>query len=88
MRVALLARAGQDLSRHGIRWSHLGLAYKNDAGVWRVVHKLNRCGTDQASVWRQGLGEFFLDDPWRFEAAWMAPPPQWQARLLELLRDE
>ena len=44
-RVVLLARAGQDLSKYGLRYSHLGIAYKTDEGPWRVVHKLNQCGT-------------------------------------------
>ena len=34
--VALLARAGQDLSAYSLRYSHLGLAYK-DGQVWRVM---------------------------------------------------
>jgi hypothetical protein len=52
-----------------------------------VLHKLNECGTSESAVYRQGLGEFFLDDLWRFEAAWVAPTPEVQARLLALLQD-
>ena len=91
--VVLLARAGQDLSRYGVRWSHLGIAYRQpDAGspggsVWRVLHKLNQCGSAEAAVYRQGLGEFFLDDLWRFEAAWVVPSPEVRKQLLALLRD-
>lgn len=90
-KVVLLARAGQDLTKYGLRYSHLGLAYQVPDGqggvTWRVLHKLNECGTAAASIYRQGLGEFFLDDPWRFEAAWLAPTPQVQAQLLALLQD-
>lgn len=86
-KVVVLARAGQDLSKYSLRWSHLGLAYKQDDGAWRVVHKLNACGTDRADVFRQGLGEFFNDRPFRYEAAWVVPSPEMQARLLPLLRD-
>jgi len=85
-RVVLLARAGQDLGKYGLRYSHMGIAYKTDAGPWRVVHKLNQCGTAVAAVYRQGLGEFFLDYPWRYEAAWAVPTPQVQAQLLALLQ--
>jgi hypothetical protein len=85
-RVVLLARAGQDLGQYGLRYSHMGIAYKTDAGPWRVVHKLNQCGTAVAAVYRQGLGEFFLDDPWRYEAAWAVPTPQVQAQLLAMLQ--
>lgn len=86
--VVALARAGQDLSRYGLRHSHLGWAYRTPEGQWRVLHKLNHCGTAEAAVYRQGLGEFFLDDLWRYEAAWIALTPQTQARLLPLLRDD
>ncbi|MBO9514609.1 MAG: DUF2145 domain-containing protein [Variovorax sp.] len=84
-KVVLLARAGQDLSRYGLRYSHLGLAYKAAEGNWRVVHKLNQCGTAVAGVYRQGLGEFFLDDLFRYEAAWIVPTPAVQAQLLATL---
>ncbi len=91
-KVVLLARAGQDLSKYGLRWSHLGLAYKDEAantgqGAWRIVHKLNACGTDRADLFRQGLGEFFNDRPFRYEAAFVTLSPELQDRLLPLLRD-
>ncbi|WP_447779514.1 DUF2145 domain-containing protein [Variovorax boronicumulans] len=86
-RVVILARAGQDLSKYGLRYSHLGIAYKTDGGPWRVVHKLNHCGTAVAAVYRQGLGEFFLDDLWRYEAAWSVPTPAVQAQLLAAVRE-
>jgi hypothetical protein len=85
--VVVLARAGQDLSKYGLRYSHLGWAYKTPEGPWRVLHKLNQCGSSVGSIYRQGLGEFFLDDPWRHEAAWAVPEPAWQAPLHALLND-
>lgn len=84
--VVILARAGQDLQKYGLRYSHLGIAYKDDAGAWRVVHKLNQCGTARASIYSQGLGEFFLDDLWRYEAAYSVPVPEVQTKLLGLLK--
>lgn len=87
MRVALLARAGQDLSRYQQYWSHVGWAYRTPEGVWRVVHKLNTCGTDQSIVTRQGLGEFFLDDLWRYEASWRPLPAHWQEAMWQLLQN-
>jgi len=88
--VVVLARAGQDLSEYGLRYSHLGFAYREGEGgnaVWRVVHKLNECGTAHASLYRQGLGEFFLDDPWQYEAAVVVLSPQTQAHVRALLAD-
>ncbi|HSV36053.1 MAG TPA: DUF2145 domain-containing protein [Ramlibacter sp.] len=91
-KVVVLARAGQDLSKYGLRYSHLGFAYRQDireggGHVWRVVHKLNHCGTADSAIYRQGLGEFFLDDLWRFEAAWVVPTRDVQDKLLPLLED-
>ena len=78
--VALIARIGQDLSRYGLTYSHLGVAFKRD-GAWRVAHKLNDCGTAEAGLFWQGLGEFFLDDPFRFEAGILIPTPEVQQAL-------
>ena len=85
--VVVLARAGQDLSKYRLRYSHLGWAYRTPEGHWRVVHKLNQCGTAVARIYRQGLGEFFLDDLWRHEAAWVVPTPEVQQRMLPVLAD-
>ena len=52
-----------------------------------MVHKLNGCGSAQASVYRQGLGEFFLDDLHEYKAGLVVPTPAVQARLLPTLRD-
>ena len=88
--VAILARAGQDLSKYGLQWSHLGFVYRDASqqpAVWRVMHKLNQCGSDHAALYRQGLGEFFLDRPYRYEAAFVVLKPELQQALLPLLAD-
>ena len=102
--VVLIARAGQDLSRHGLRWSHVGFAYRTPAppattyatspdgaarhATWRVVHKLNDCGQATSAVYRQGLAQFFNDDPHRYEAALLPLKPEVAARLLPVLLDD
>jgi hypothetical protein len=94
--VVVLARAGQDLRKYRLRYSHLGLAYRDGGtgreggkgpAVWRVVHKLNHCGSARADLFRQGLGEFFLDDLFEYQAGVAVLSPDVQARLLPLLRD-
>lgn len=88
--VVVLARAGQDLQSYGLIYSHLGFAYREASAqggkVWRVLHKLNTCGSASSAIYKQGLGEFFLDDLWRFEAAWVVPTPAVQARLIAVLQ--
>jgi hypothetical protein len=90
--VVVLARMGQNLSRYGLRYSHLGFAYRETpsdgaATVWRVVHKLNQCGTAHAELYRQGLGEFFMDDLYDYEAGVVVLAPTVQSALRETLRD-
>ncbi len=88
--VVLLARAGQDLSRWQLAWSHVGWAYRDTSATparWRVLHKLNQCGSTQGQLFRQGLGDFFLDRPYRWQAAFAVPTAQVQQRLLPLLQD-
>ncbi len=89
--VVVMARAGQDLSKYGVRYSHLGFVYRQDLAdgshVWRVLHKLNLCGTAESAIYRQGLGEFFLDDLWQYEAAWVPLNAAAQTALLPVLQD-
>jgi hypothetical protein len=87
--VVLLARIGQNLSAYGLRYSHFGFAYRTAQGApWRVVHKLNQCATATSDIYRQGLGEFFLDDMFEYEAAMVIPTPAVQAKLLPALHDD
>jgi hypothetical protein len=100
--VVILARAGQDLRKYGLDWSHLAFAYREEIpapiqpgdgiatlhGTWRIAHKLNQCGTAEAEVFRQGLAEFFADTPYRYEAAYVVPNAEVQAALLRVLTDD
>ena len=83
--VVLLAREGQDLSKNELKYSHYGWAYRTPEGVWRVAHKLNECGTAGGHVYRQGLGEFFLDDMWSYTAGVQVPTPAVQKALWSFL---
>lgn len=85
--VVLLARAGQDLRRYGLRWSHVGLAYRAD-GRWLVLHKLNHCGQARGDLYRQGLAEFFLDDLFEYQAAFAPLAAPLQQALRAVLRDD
>lgn len=91
-KVVMLARAGQDLGKYGLTYSHLGFAYqemdRDGIKTWRVLHKLNDCGTSASAVYKQGLGEFFMDDLWRYEAAWVALTPVAQEQLLGVIQSQ
>ena len=84
--VALIARVGQDLSRYGLRYSHMAYAWRESAkGSWEVVHELNHCGTARSALYQQGLGNFFLDDLYAYEALIVIPTAPSQARLAAML---
>ena len=87
-KLVVIARRGQNLDRYGLRYSHLGYVYRDDAAqAWRVVHKLNQCGTAESALYRQGLAEFFSDDLYDFEAGLVVPTPAVQEALRPLLQD-
>jgi hypothetical protein len=92
-KALLIARAGQDLGRYGLRYSHLGIAYRDDSalggrGAWRVVHKLNQCGSGQSTLYRQGLAEFFGDGLYAHEAGVVVLKPALAAHLPQQLKDD
>lgn len=85
--VAIIARVGQDLSKYKLRYSHLGLVEHLPDGSWSVMHELNDCGTANSSLFREGLGNFFLDDMFSFETLILVPSPELQARILQVMGD-
>jgi hypothetical protein len=87
-KLVVIARRGQNLDRYGLRYSHFGYVYRDEAAkAWRVVHKLNQCGTAESALYRQGLAEFFSDDLFDFEAGLVIPSPAVQDVLRPLLQD-
>ena len=87
--VVIVGRVGADLSKYGLRFSHLGFALRNDPkGQWTVIHLLNRCGTDFSSLYDEGLINFFLDDPFSYEAIIAMPSPDMQHALVKALRSK
>lgn len=84
--LVLLARVGQDLSRYGLRYSHLAYAWRDHPeGRWLVVHELNQCGTDASQLFNEGLANFFLDDLFSYEAKILIPSEASQARIVAAL---
>ncbi len=84
--VALVSRAGQDLSKYRLRYSHMGIAVRDHPkGRWTVVHALNDCGSASSGLYDEGMGNFFLTDLYRHEAQLVIPGPEAQARLARLV---
>lgn len=84
--VALIARVGQDLSKYKLRFSHLGFVVRDHPdGKWSVVHDLNLCGTDASQLYIQGIGNFFSDDLFAYEAGILVLPAELQKKLQKVL---
>ena len=81
--IALVGRVGRDMAKHGLRYSHMAYALRDHPkGRLHLTHMLNQCGTAESSLCDEGLGNFFLDDVFEFEAIIVTPTPALQARLL------
>ena len=66
--IALVGRVGRDMSKHGLRYSHMAFALRDHpTGRWYLTHMLNQCGTDVSALYDEGLGNFFLDDVFTFD---------------------
>nr|WP_183637150.1 DUF2145 domain-containing protein [Niveibacterium umoris] len=85
--VVMLARVGQDLSKWGLRYTHLGYVWRDaPSGRWTVVHELNQCGSASSALYAEGLANFYADDLFRWEGLILIPPPEIQKRLAESFR--
>lgn len=84
--VMLIARVGQDLSKYGLYFSHMGFLVKDHPkGKWLIVHKLNDCGTAHSAIFDEGLLNFFSDTPYKYEAGLWRLKPDVQVRLKKAL---
>ncbi len=83
--LAMLARNGQDLSRYGVRYSHMAYVWRDHPqGRWLVVHELNECSSAKSGLYNEGLGNFFLDLH-RYEARLFIPSVATQQKVIAVL---
>ena len=83
--VAIAARGGQDLSKYGLRHSHLAFLVRNDSGSWDVVHLLNRCKSDNSDLYREGLVNLVGESSITTDLRVGIPTPEVRAALKTLL---
>lgn len=85
-RVAVIARAGTDLDKYGLKYSHAALVVRDHpAGLWTVVHMLNHCGTGDSGLFDQGLINFFVDDLYQLDAMVLHLTEEAQDEILDAL---
>ncbi|MCC8626090.1 DUF2145 domain-containing protein [Xanthomonas vesicatoria] len=85
--VVLLARGGQDLSRYGLKHSHLAFALREDDGTWRVKHLLNHCKSDNSALYHEGLSNFIGESALTADLRVGVLAPALQRQLRALLQD-
>ncbi len=83
--VAIIARSGQDLSRYGLRHSHVAFAVREADRQWRVRHLLNHCKSRYSELYREGLANFIGETAQTGDLRLGVLAPSLQQRLYPLL---
>jgi hypothetical protein len=89
--VAVISRAGLDLSRFGQLYSHAGIALRdNPGGPWAVRQLYYACDESRARLFDQGIAGFALgaDTPSRGHVSLLFLPPQDGAQLAQAALDQ
>lgn len=83
--VVLVARGGQDLSKYGLRHSHVAFLLRGDDGQWRAVHLLNPCKTADSHLFREGVATFIGETSAHTDLRIGVPTPALRATLKTML---
>lgn len=83
--VVLAARGGQDLSKYGLRHSHVAFLLREDDGQWRAVHLLNPCKTADSHLFREGVATFIGETSSHTDLRIGVPTPALRATLKAML---
>lgn len=83
--VVIAARGGQDLSRYGLRHSHLAFLLRDETGRWEVLHLLNRCKGGTSALYREGLVNLLGESAISTDLRVGIPTPAVRAALRQLL---
>jgi len=86
---ALIARQGSDMTKYGIKYTHLGIARKRpEKNTWEVVQMLNQCGSKQSGLFVHGLANFMLDDLYTHDVIIAPLSPKLSTSLTKILDDK
>lgn len=83
--VVIIARGGQDLSKYGLRHSHLAFLLREADGNWRAVHLLNHCKSPQSELFREGLSTFIGESGSHTDLRIGVPTPAVRKALIAML---
>jgi len=89
VKLLLAARSGQNLSRYGLRHSHMAFFLRDETtGRWQVIHLLNRCKSATSSLYREGLVNFIGETAAQPAGLRLGiPTPSLQAAIAQLLAE-
>ncbi|TQK07389.1 DUF2145 domain-containing protein [Herbaspirillum sp. SJZ107] len=89
-RVALISRAGLDLSRFNLLYSHAGIALKESTGPWAVRQLYYACDESRPRLFDQGMAGFALgaDAPQRGHISLLFLPDEDSTLLEQAARDK
>lgn len=91
-RVALIARSGVDLERFAIRYSHAGIALKDNGGdtPWSVRQLYYACDQRKPGIYDQGISGFLIsaDNPSLGYVSVVLLPDQQAAELARAAQDK
>lgn len=59
---AIISRSAIDLDRFNIRYSHAGLAVRNNNASWRVRQLFYECEKEKPDIYDQGIAGFLIDN--------------------------
>lgn len=72
--MALVARVGLNLSEFNQRYTHMGVALRDQVrNRWQVVHLFNPCGKPQSEILTQPLERFYEVDLYEYDALLVVP---------------
>ncbi len=75
----------------GQKYTHAGIAYKNERGVWGFIHLLNESDcegpTNQSNIYIQNLADFLRDDPELFDMIITIPSESLQEKILKSINN-
>ncbi|MBN8828556.1 MAG: DUF2145 domain-containing protein [Sphingobacteriia bacterium] len=84
--VAIIARVGSNAAKYGIKFTHGAYVLKQgNSSAWKVVHLLNKCGSNKSDIYDQGLMNFYLDDLHTMETLVIIPEKNLQKSLAKVL---
>jgi hypothetical protein len=89
-RVALISRAGLDLSRFGLLYSHAGIVLKETDSAWTVRQLYYACEESRPRIFDQGVAGFALgaDAPGQGHISLVFPEGEDAERLDQAARDK